>query len=301
MGSVVFFADNSELATLTNTFKVNGVATDPTTVSLIITDPTGVITTYTYGAAQITRTGTGVYTKDVSCSLAGDWNYQWTGTGAASDSTIGTWTVQGTAHVYASVEALKSRLGITDTSDDFELQAAVRAASISVEQYCGRTFWRTPAGTVRTFQPDANGYTLTFPPFNDLVSVSIFATDDKGDNTYSTTWAATEYQLMPFDAGTKPVPEPYTSVRAVGTRVFPIFFSILQRLDPVKITGVFGWPTVPPDVQQATMILASEIFKLKDAPFGVAGFGDFGVVRIKTNPMVAYLLDPYRRRPVLVA
>jgi hypothetical protein len=48
-------------------------------------------------------------------------------------------------------------------------------------------------------------------------------------------------------------------------------------------------------------MLAEETFKLKDAPFGVAGFGDFGVVRVRENPAVARLLAPYKRYPMLVA
>jgi hypothetical protein len=39
---------------------------------------------------------------------------------------------------------------------------------------------------------------------------------------------------------------------------------------------------------------------LKDAPFGVAGFGEFGAVRVRNNPRAMALLQPYRRLPVLV-
>jgi hypothetical protein len=61
----------------------------------------------------------------------------------------------------------------------------------------------------------------------------------------------------------------------------------------VEVTGVFGWPAVPAPVVQATMLVASELFRLRDAPFGVAGFGEFGAVRVRENPKVAALLDPY--------
>ena len=40
-----------DTVTLTNTFKVSGTATDPTTISLVVTDPAGTATTYTYAAA----------------------------------------------------------------------------------------------------------------------------------------------------------------------------------------------------------------------------------------------------------
>jgi len=56
---------------------------------------------------------------------------------------------------------------------------------------------------------------------------------------------------------------------------------------------VFGWPAVPRNVKTASLIAAAQIFRIKDAPFGVAGFGEFGVVRIQQNPQVMWLLRRY--------
>ena len=42
-------------------------------------------------------------------------------------------------------------------------------------------------------------------------------------------------------------------------------------------------------------------FKLKDAPFGVAGMAEWGVVRVRANPMAMAMIAPYRLHPVLVA
>jgi hypothetical protein len=41
---------------------------------------------------------------------------------------------------------------------------------------------------------------------------------------------------------------------------------------------------VPWQVAEANRILATDEFKFKDAPFGVAGVSDIGVVRIQANP-----------------
>lgn len=302
MGATVFFESSSELATLANTFTVAGVATDPTTVSLDVTDPTGSTTTYTYAGGQITKVSTGKYTKDIASSADGEWQYVWTGTGPASDATAGSWTVFETqlGRLYASVAALKSRLGIpaSDTADDFELHAACFSASRSLEQYCERTFWRTDAGTPRSFEP-ANLYYLKLPEFNDLVSVTTFKTDSSGDGVYETTWSASDYQLYPVNPGAGPEQKPYTKVKAIH-RIFPMTYPPLMRTDVVQITGVWGWPAVPWGVRQAALILAAETFKLKDAPLGVAGFGDLGVIRIRDNPKVAAYAGPYRRNAVLV-
>jgi hypothetical protein len=71
----------------------------------------------------------------------------------------------------------------------------------------------------------------------------------------------------------------------------------------VQITARWGWPAVPKPVLQAAQIQAVSIFKSADAPLGVAGFGDIGVVRLRQamHPVAMSLLSQYRRDPVLVA
>lgn len=303
MGATVFFQSANELATLTNTFKVGGVATDPTAVTLTVTDPTGASTAYTYGAGQVTRTGTGVFTKDIACATAGTWTYEWEGTVAASDAVVGTWDVQETAlgRLYCTVETLKSRLGIplTDTVDDFELHGACFAASRWIERYCERIFYRT-ASEARTFEPTGL-YLLRLPEYCDLVSVTTLKTDASGDGTFETTWQATDYQLRPVNPTAGPETKPYTEVKAVGTLIFPLPVPTLMRTDLVQVTGVWGWPSVPAAIRQAAAVLAAETFKLKDAPFGVAGFGELGLIRIRDNPKVASLAGAYQRNPWLGA
>jgi hypothetical protein len=60
---------------------------------------------------------------------------------------------------------------------------------------------------------------------------------------------------------------------------------------------VFGWPSVPIAIKQATIIQASRIFKRLDSPLGVAGFGDLGAIRVTRDldPDVAQLVMPYKR------
>jgi hypothetical protein len=71
----------------------------------------------------------------------------------------------------------------------------------------------------------------------------------------------------------------------------------------VQVTAQWGWAAVPDSVKQATKILAAEIFRLKDAPLGVAGFNDFGPVRVREVPQVSMLLKRYRHpsRAAIVA
>ena len=70
------------LVTLTANFTNQaGVATDPTTITLRVTDPLGVETDYTYALAQITKLSVGQYSMALAVLTAGYWNYRWEGTG----------------------------------------------------------------------------------------------------------------------------------------------------------------------------------------------------------------------------
>ncbi len=296
MSAVVFFSSSSELATLSNTFTVGDTPTDPTTVSLTVTSPTNDVTTYTYAATEITRTGTGAYSKDITCDEDGTWQFIWTGTGAAEDVEVGTWQVYETdlGKLYCPVEALKSRLGIQHDNSDFELHAACFAASRWVEQHTERVFWRSLSQS-RTFEPHCG--TVLLPAFCDLVSVSAVKTDTAGDGTFATTLSASDYRLLPANPGAAPETLPYNEVRLTGGW-FPT--GGVGRPDSVQITGIWGWPKVPAAIRSAAAILAADTYKLKDAPFGVAGEGEF-LQQVGENRRALKLLEPYKRYAVLVA
>lgn len=302
-----FFESSSELAKLANTFKDNGVATDPTTVSLMVTTPSQSSTTYTFAAGEITKTSTGVYTKNITCSEDGTWSALWVGTGTASDAEPVTWEVYPTelGKLYATVQALKSALSIpsTDTVDELELHAACFAASRSLEQYCQRVFYRSATGTARKFIAD-NLYFLTFADTDtftgDLVSLSTLKTDAGGDGTFETTWASTDYELGPVNNSAGPETKPYTTLEAIGSRTFPIPYGRGASRYRVEATGVWGWASVPAGIKTAALMLAKDTFKSKDTLGGVAGFGEFGVVRLRQDPQLASYANPYRRYGVLV-
>lgn len=297
MGSTVFCDNAAELATLTNTFSVAGVPTDPTTIALTITTPSGVATNYTFAGGTITKSGTGIYTKDIPCSEAGTWLYLWVGTGSASDAVAGTWTVSSSnlQRLYCAPAELKSRVGIDDTLDDAEILAACEAVSRWIDNWCEQTFFRVTQ--TRTFVP-CGPYTVDVDA---LISVTTLKTDSTGDGTYETTWAVSDYQLLPLNPSSGADQKPYTAVKAVGGNTFPIPTAAVGRTDLVEIAGVWGWPAMPAPVKHAAAILAGDFLKLGGMAFGVAGYGDYGAVRARMSSPAMSLLDPYRRHPFLVA
>ena len=75
-------------------FTVSDVNTDPTTISLTVREPDGTTNVYTYAGATITKSSTGVYTKNITLAKRGVWLFQWAGTGACQASAEGTVTVR---------------------------------------------------------------------------------------------------------------------------------------------------------------------------------------------------------------
>lgn len=86
--------DIGDLARVTGTFSVAGVATDPTTITLTITDPSLNAASYTYALSQVTKSSTGIYYKDISVDEAGLWRYKWAGTGACESVEEGVFYVR---------------------------------------------------------------------------------------------------------------------------------------------------------------------------------------------------------------
>jgi hypothetical protein len=74
--------DVGDLIRSTVTFtNFAGTVTDPSTIVFKYRDPAGTVTTITYPAAGITRTGTGVYFAEVTIALEGPHWFRWNGTG----------------------------------------------------------------------------------------------------------------------------------------------------------------------------------------------------------------------------
>lgn len=196
---------------------------------------------------------------------------------------------------YASTAELKSRLSIADATDDTLLSNALDTASREIEQHTRRIFTPTSAGTARVFEAE-DWWELNFGDFHDLTTLATLATDGSGDGVFETSWAATDYELGPVNASGYPEARPYETVRAIGSRTFPVPARIgATRRHLVQVTGTWGWSATPSAIKEACLLLAAEGFKAKDSPFGVAGVADFGVVRIRDNALIQRKLRPYIR------
>lgn len=285
----------------------------PGTIVLTVTDPVGNVTAYTGG--QVISEGGGAYKVLIQQSTLAEglWTCTWTGVGGSAENgaeiyvskfrVLGLTTVgTGMTKWYCSMEELKSRLQIdqSDTADDYEIQAVMQTVTDWITSYCGRHFYQV--SEVRTFRPD-NVWTLMI---DDIVTCTSVDLDYDGDGVYEVHWVENrDYQLSRYmsnyNANNLGVPRPRNYLQVLsqvaaapaGGQWLPWLWPF-TRQDRVQVTGIWGWATVPPNVTQAALYVAAEMFKAKDSPFGVAGIGDLGLVKIQASPWVVELLRPYK-------
>jgi len=196
---------------------------------------------------------------------------------------------------YATRNQVKAalRIGTADTLDDDLIDNCVGAASRLIDGYCNRKFWQSGTAS-RVYQAEDSFYCS----IDDIAGTAItLKTSSQADGTFDVTWKVSDYQLEPLNGNLDGLTWSYDKIRAVGDYLFPTVNANYGEQALVQVTAVFGWPSVPEPVTQATIIQASRIFKRYDSPLGVAGFGDLGAIRVSRylDPDMAQLVEPYRR------
>lgn len=189
---------------------------------------------------------------------------------------------------YCTLADVKAALRIQDTVDDALLENSINAASRMIDQYCNRYFYSGSVGEVRYYKAN-DGFTCWI---DDAISVTQLKTSSTDPLIYDTTWAAEDYQLLPANRIANGAYYPITGLSATDNYLFPVWADIAL----VKVTGQFGWSSVPDSIKFATIIQASRLFKRLESPLGVAGVSDIGIMRVGANidGDVAQLINPFR-------
>lgn len=196
---------------------------------------------------------------------------------------------------YVTLSELKAYLGLSnETQFDVALQAALDSATTEIDLYCFRQFNDAGSATARQFDA-LNKRKLFVHDFHTNTGL-VIKTDEDDDGVFEKTWTSADYELRPIGGIRYDTPGwPFTEIRAVESNVFPTS----GRRAQIEVTARWGWAAVPEPVKQACKILAAKTFQLKDAPLGVAGMGEFGVVRVVDDKMAAAKLRRYVRRVLI--
>jgi hypothetical protein len=209
---------------------------------------------------------------------------------------------------YITVDQLRDYMADTSNLDEANMTSAVVAASRRVDTLCGRYFSQDAAVSDKFFAPD-NWWVCDLKDTSgqrwDLSTTTglVVACDQGYNGSYAVTLNnGTDFYTEPvngFRFGQAGWPIERLVALSNSGSVFPI--PVAGFKPTVKITGRWGWAAVPDSVIQATLVEALGIYKRKSAPFGIAGQGDFGSIRVRDDPLVLELLEPYVRASRWVA
>lgn len=184
---------------------------------------------------------------------------------------------------YASLADLKSALRLVDTNDDALLQVALDAATLAIDQHCGRIF--TPSAGVVSTRAYPLGKTTFIDDIYDAsgLIVTIWGTAIPA----AVPNVSPGYVLTPETApGRK---EPYTGLYYYGLpygtsypwlypyQIIPGPVPGLERANVHVSSGYWGFAaTIPPTVNMACLLQASRWFARRNSPYGIAGSPDMG-------------------------
>jgi len=194
------------------------------------------------------------------------------------------------SNVYTTLSDVKNGLQIEDITDDTAIEAAILAASRMIDDYCQRAFYQE--GTLAA--PVTKYYTPVSPWYleiDDLIQPTEIASRANQSGPFSTIWNL-DNDVMYEPINNPQLGRPVTRLLAVRTYVWPYFFP-----QTVKITGVWGYSSIPYEVELACKIQASRLFIRKQSPFGIAGSVELGTVLLNSrlDPDVEILLKTFRR------
>jgi hypothetical protein len=181
---------------------------------------------------------------------------------------------------YVTLPEFTTYVGSEIAANQPDLAIALAAAEATINEHCQRCFDVAAVTSItRRYVPESS----TVVRIHDIAdNTNLVVTDD------GTTVAAADFQLEPLNGLLKD-----GTVTAYHTlrRINGSSWMWGGREATVSVTSTrWGWVAVPAKVKEATLVLAKDFAALKDTRFGVAGWGEFGVVRMRENPQVMFLL-----------
>jgi hypothetical protein len=255
------------------------------TLSVTVTKPDGTPADppAVTGPVTTSNPATGTWLISGGATQPGTWAYAITAAGVLDDVADGTFFVEEAdrADVYATVPELRHQIGDEQgTVDPGRLAFALRVVSRAIDERCGQRFWRDPpaAPTTRRYRP-VRPSLLRVAPFASLTGLVVTA----GGSLWT---AGSDFDPEPLDAAADGGAYRWYQLAARGS-TFP-------APDPgvyVSVTAIHGWSAVPDQIREAALLKAAALYRRREAPFGIAGFTEFGPVRItRADPDVADLL-----------
>lgn len=194
---------------------------------------------------------------------------------------------------YKAWIAVRGQDGVVpvDASDDTSMEILIEGASRYIDQQTGMRFWAPGSDETRYFTA-VDPYCLEIDELSAApTSVSV---DYTGGLRSYTALASTDYDLTPDNALLEG--KPYTQIEI--NPVYAAYFPTTRR--GVKVVGKFGFPSVPHDVREATLMIVQNSYSQRtgQASSGRISVTSSGlVIRPEDVPPFAMsVIESYRMR-----
>lgn len=267
--------DLGDTVLLEHTVRIAGDLTDAT-VTLAVTSPAGTVSN-----PAVTHVSVGSYRSAVPATLAGPWSFSWDVSGPIDDVVPGQFSVGNPAPpAYAALADFKEMRRVQVDTDDVALQRVLGAASRLIDRKAGRRFWLDPTASARVFAATGR-----------LAEPGMLLVDDIGDQAS----IGVEYGIAPTWSAVTGATFGPDNALVTGSPITQIVnpSGTWPAGQQVRIVARWGWPAIPDEITEATLLLANRLYLRKDSPEGVAG-GEWGGMRLsRLDPDVEALVAPY--------
>lgn len=173
---------------------------------------------------------------------------------------------------YATKDEYYAAHGKTSTTDDIAVNRTLEAVSRLIDKRLDRKngFLKDAAATIRIYVPKGTGrrqrddwaesenpwlyggMTRVLDVEDIGGAITSILLDETNDNTYGTTLATNDYELLPRNAAVHG--EPY---RQISMTPWGSYAGGWPAGRHVKVTAIHGWPSVPAAIKVATIELAA--------------------------------------------
>jgi len=202
-------------------------------------------------------------------------------------------------HNYVTREQLKRSLELSGLSyADSDIDVAIAAASRGVDEITQRRFWLDTVADDRFYTPRWSKLDI-----DDLAELTAVEAIDSAGTASAVLTEGTDFSLYPINAQLDN--RPFEALWLLSTSSYPTYTWSPPFPDLVKVTGRFGWPTLPSEVVAATTILATRYLRRqREAPFGIitVGIEQGAAMRIgRYDPDVENLLCNFKKPRVMIS
>jgi hypothetical protein len=257
------------------TFTVAGTPTDPTTITVKIKDPDGTVTTLGpaaggTGGGGIVRDSAGVFKTEIQLDDAGYWHARFEGTGAATAAQDHQAIVDPSEFYESAQLGSRALVGLAETKDwlqqqnvvytgDLELARVINDISERAHQEACREFKpRVTNPVARMFDVDERGWRYGIVEIGDLAAATydspavpiVVEILDTDWTTVLETVDEDDYTLHPL------VREAWEPIRRIE---FSREVTRLRARMRVRVTGNWGFPSVPGNVRQAVLDAVAQV------------------------------------------